>query len=363
MNIIHLVSNKVWGGGEQYVFDLCSHLKTDGHQVTVIHRPYKVLADRFSELDIPLYSMPLRGIADIVSAVRLSRIIRGGSCIIHVHNFKDAFTACMARRIARNEKIRVVLTRHLVKPGKNSRQYRWLYRQLDSIVFVSALARDRFLSTVPELIAPKTTVIHNSIITPDNLPETDLRKEFGIGVDAKIIMFHGRIEEEKGLDTLVDAFKTIKDDNLHLLLFGTGSKEYHDHLKQKIDNAGISSRVHLVGFRNNIISYIKQTDIGVLPSTVPEACPLSCMEYMSQGKCVITTENGGQAEFIQSGRTGLLIPPGDAGKLAEAIVRATDPNEAQAIGKAAAEWFQTNLSYKVFYQNITDIYAKLMKGL
>lgn len=359
MNIIHLVSNKVWGGGEQYVYDLCSHLKTDGHQVTVIHKPYKVLSDKFSELDIPLFTMPLRGIADLTSAVRLSRIIRSGSCIIHVHNFKDAFTACIARRISGNDKVKIVLTRHLVKPGKNSLLYRWLYRQLDCIIFVSALARDRFLSTAPDGIGDKSSVIHNSIITPHILPDIDIRKEFGINADAKIIMFHGRIEQEKGLDTLVDAFKTIEDDNLYLLLFGTGSKDYHDHLQEMIDKAGISSRARLVGFRNDIIDYIRQTDIGVLPSTVPEACPLSCMEYMSQAKCIITTDNGGQAEFIQSGRTGILVPPGDAQKLAEAITHATDPDVARNIGKAAAEWFQTNLSYEVFYKNITGIYTKL----
>lgn len=359
MNIIHLVSNRVWGGGEQYVYDLCSHLKTDGHQVTVIHKPYKVLSDRFSELDIPLYSMPLRGITDLISAVRLSRIIRNGNSIIHVHNYKDAFTACFARRIAGNDKVRIILTRHLVKPGKNSCLYRWLYRQLDSIVFVSALARDRFLSTAPDGIGDKSSVIHNSIITPDSLPDIDIRKEFGINADSKIIMFHGRIEQEKGLDTLVDAFNTIKDDNLYLLLFGTGSKDYHDHLQEMIDKAGISSRVRLAGFRNNITEYIKQTDIGVLPSTVPEACPLSCMEYMSQGKCVIATDNGGQAEFIQSGQTGILVPPGDAQKLAEAIINSTDSNVAGTIGKEAAEWFQANLSYGVFYRKITDIYAKL----
>lgn len=359
MNIIHLVSNKVWGGGEQYVYDLCSHLKTDGHRVTVIHKPYKVLSDRFSELDIPLYAMPLRGISDIISAVRLSRIIRKGSWIIHVHNFKDAFTAAMARRIARNDNVRTVLTRHLVRPGRNSIPYRWLYRQLDSIVFVSALARDRFLSTVPDGIGHKTTVIHNSITVPDSLPETDIRKEFGIDSQAKVIMFHGRIEQEKGLDTLVDAFKTIKDDRICLLLFGTGSKEYHDHLKQKIDSSGLSSRVLLAGFRSDIISYIRETDIGVLPSVVPEACPLSCMEYMSQGKCVITTCNGGQAEYIQSGHTGLLVPPGDSGKLAGAIIHATDSGVAQTIGQAAAQWFQSDLSYKVFYKKITDIYTRL----
>ena len=363
MNIIHLVSNRVWGGGEQYVYDLCSHLKTDGHQVTIIHKPYKVLSDRFSELDIPLYSMPLRGITDLISAVRLSRIIRNGSSIIHVHNFKDAFTACTARRIAGNDKARIILTRHLVKPGKNSCLYRWLYRQLDSIVFVSALARDRFLSTAPDGIGDKSSVTHNSIITPDSLPDIDIRKEFGINADSKIIMFHGRIEQEKGLDTLVDAFQTIKDDNLYLLLFGTGSNNYHDHLQEMIDKAGISSRVRFAGFHSNIIGYIRHADIGVLPSTVPEACPLSCMEYMSQGKCVIATDNGGQAEFIQSGQTGILVPPHDAGKLAEAIINATRPDVARTIGEAAAEWFQTNLSYKVFYQSITDIYAKLTNGL
>ena len=359
MRVIHLVSNKAWGGGEQYVYDICRHLAADGHDVTIIHKPIPVLRDKLSQLNIPLHEMSLGGILDLESARRLSRLIASGSSILHVHNFKDAFTAAYARKISGNPLVRIVLTRHLVRPGKRSFMYRWLYRQLDRIIFVSKLAQDRFLEGMPQSVRDKSTVLHNSITIPDSITAPDLRKQLELPADSTILMYHGRIEQEKGIDILVKAFAAVRADNLHLVLVGTGSQEYSQSLNESIQNQGLHDRVHFTGFRSDIIACIQEAGLGVIPSIVAEACPLSCMEYMSQGKCVITTCNGGQAEYIRDGVTGILVPPADTQALADAITRAVTTHEADTIGQAAARWFSTNLSYDVFYSRLTDIYKKL----
>lgn len=360
MRIIHLVSNKAWGGGEQYVYDICRHLAADGHDVTIIHKPIPALRDRLAHLNLPLCEMHLGGISDLGSARKISRLISKGSCILHVHNFKDAFTAAFARKMSGNPDVRIVLTRHLVRSGKRGFMYRWLYRQLDRIIFVSELAQDRFMVGMPQYVCDRSTVLHNSITIPEQITCTDLKKELGLPDGCSILMYHGRIEQEKGIDILVKAFSAVHADNLHLVLVGTGSQEYSQSLKESIQSSGLQERVHFAGFRSDIIACIREASVGVIPSIVAEACPLSCMEYMSQGKCVITTNNGGQAEYIENGVTGILVPPADAGQLADAITSAITSGQAQAIGAAAARWFNSNLSYDVFYSRLTDIYKKLL---
>lgn len=361
MNITHLVSNKVWGGGEQYVYDLCSNLSAQGHTVTVVHKPLTALRSKLGMLNVPLHEMPLKGLADLRSAHKLSKLVGDGRQVLHVHNFKDAFTAAIARKLSGNKDVRIVLTRHLVRPGKDSFLYRWLYNQLDCMIFVSELAQNKFLSTVRSQAVPLSKVIHNSITITDNQQETDLKKELGIATDSTILMFHGRIEQEKGLLTLIDAFSSIDNSNLHLVLFGTGSESFRLQLEEKINQAGISPRVHFAGFRSNVSDYIRHADMGVIPSIVAEACPLSCMEYMSQGKCIITTDNGGQAEYIESGKTGILVSPGNHQDLAQAIILASDKQTACEIGAQASDWFKNHLSYSVFYRKITDCYNSLFQ--
>ena len=92
-HIIHLVSNREWGGGEQYVYNLCQHFAADNYNVTIFCRPVKQVMERFALLNIAMHKLPLKGMFDLYSAVRLSSFLKNKECVIHVHNFKDAFTA------------------------------------------------------------------------------------------------------------------------------------------------------------------------------------------------------------------------------------------------------------------------------
>ena len=174
-----------------------------------------------------------------------------------------------------------------------------------------------------------------------------------------ILMYHGRIAKEKGLNVLIDAVARLKDIPYHLFLVGAGDAEYTNELKQQIANCNISAHVSFLGFKDDVRPYISQTDIGIIPTIAQEACGLSCMEYMMLGKCLITTNNGGQAEYVENGVTGLLITPGDAAGLTAAIRTAITTKE--AIGKKAKEYFDNYLSYGKFYAEILRIYKNAIK--
>lgn len=355
MKIFHVSSNKVWGGGEQYVLDLCRHLIADGYDVHVVCRNVGVLTERFRTLGTAVSTLPLRGITDAVSAWRMSRMLASaGRCVVHVHNFKDAFTAAYARRLSGNRDVRIVVTRHLVRRGKTSLPYRWLYRETDAIVFVSELARREFLSVNPPVDESKLIVVHNSIVLGDTTTEAgDLRAEYGIPDGSTLLMYHGRLAAEKGIDTLLQAVAETHREDIHLVMIGTGSDAYTHHIRTMADSLGIAGRVHLPGFRHDVIPYIRQADIGVMPSVVRESYLLSGLEYMSQQKCLITTDNGGQAEYVRHGINGLLCPPADAGALARTIVTAIDDVALRdAIGRQARADFETRMNYQTFYNNI-----------
>lgn len=177
LNIIHLVSNKVWGGGERFVLDLAKRCTADGHSVAVITRGKEAVDSRFIEAGFTPGKLPLGGIFDFVSPSRLAHIL---DCltepvIIHVHNFKDARTALKAKHLCRHpENVRIVATRHLVKPAKRGKSAAELYNALDAIVFESKAGLEGFLSSSPEVDPSRLSVLPLGIVLEERCPSMNI---------------------------------------------------------------------------------------------------------------------------------------------------------------------------------------------
>lgn len=340
--VVHIISNKVWGGGEQYVYDLCDSLSRDGYEVELLVRPIDAIESKVSKLGVQ------------VGRLCFMQILKLDDCIIHVHNFKDALKVAIAKKLAgRNTKI--IVTRHLVRKAKTSWLYTWLYSFVDKIIFVSELAKEEFLAVHPKVDESRICMVRNSIKSSEGVNNADDIKGC-LPQGTLILMYHGRIAEEKGLATLVEAVAEMKDMPYHLFLLGTGDAGFCEKLQKQIETSGVGDRITFLGFRDDVTGYINQTDIGIIPTIAQESCGLSCMEYMKSGKCLVTTNNGGQAEYVTNDETGLLVPPGDAKALRDAICRASEIKD--IIGKNAREYFDRELSYEHFYNKIKRIYEE-----
>ena len=357
MKIFHIVSNKEWGGGEQYVYDLSQRQIADGIDVTIFCKPVEAIMQKYQEAGMKVIPLALGGALDVMSAWKMAKVIENHSNI-HAHNFKDAFTACYARCLTRNKQVRVVMCRHLTRKGKDTLLYRWLYRHLDRLIFDSELSKSEFLSTHPTIDEAKLGIVHTSIVVPEAVTTVDIRAQYGIPEDCVVGMFHGRLDPEKGLDTLLEAVAQIKEKNFWLVLVGRGSEEYTAHLKQVVQEKGIAEKVVFAGFVHPVLPYVAGADFGILASTVQEGCPLSPQEYMSQGCPVVVTNNGGQREYVVQEQNGLLVPPGDAKALAEAMARLVDDAALrQRLGQQAKTDFDDHLNYEHYYAQIKKVYS------
>ena len=358
MKIYHIVSNKEWGGGEQYVYDLCQRQRADGIEVNIVCKPIESISRKYKEAGITVYNIPLGGALDLKSAWSLaSEIKKAGPCIIHAHNFKDAFTACYARKLSGGKNVRVVMCRHLTRSGKNTPLYRWLYGQLDKLIMDSKISTDVFLSTHPKIDTKKMGIVHTSIVVPENITPVNVREEFNIPETCTIAMFHGRLDPEKGIDVLLDAVEMIKDKQFKLILIGRGDEKYTKDLEVAVTNKGISDKIIFAGFRHPVLPYVAGADFGILASTVREGCPLSPQEYMSQGLPVVVTNNGGQREYVENERNGLLVSPNNVKQLAEAMGCLIDNRVLRRqLGCQAKADFDDHLNYEHFYAQIKKIY-------
>lgn len=355
LNVIHLVSNPVWGGGERYVLDLCKTLRQHGHSVAVVTRGKEAVDSRFKAEGFEPGRLRLGGVFDFLSPVMLAKVFNRlqGPVTVHVHNFKDAATALRARKLSRIPgNVHIVATRHLVKAAKTSRSAQNLYNSLDAIVFVSQTALDGFLSSSPTVDASRLHVVANAIPAPRTTP---LSKP----ADELRLVFAGRLSPEKGLENLLDAFAGMTADAV-LHISGTGRGQYVQSLVRRMRSLGIENRVVFHGHLADPLPLMASADIAVAPSQAVESFGLSVLEFMHLGVPVVSTCYGGPSEIITDGHDGLLVDCTDTRALHTALNRlAGDIAMRRRMGANAAATAAGRFSYDTFYNSITAIYDSL----
>jgi len=358
--IIHIFASATWGGGEQYVYDLAERQLTYGCRVILISAPSKSIRQKVNDLSCPYYTLKNRGHFNLFSILRVRRIIlREGISIVHVHQFKDAFIAVFASilMVARNRP-RIILTRHLVKKGKKSWLYRWLYGKLDKMIFVSELAKKVFLTNL-KLDEKKIVVIHNSIPEKSTIiKDIDYRKLFNLNEDYTLIGFTGRLVQYKGVELIIDVADRLRDKNLAFLLAGQGEKEYELYLQKLIIEKKLTDKVFLLGFLDNIENFITKMDIALLPSLWREPFGLSVLEFMRAGIPVITSNTGAQVEFVENERTGLLVNPAMEDVTQALVSLLNNESKRREIGDNAKHSYKEKFNYDCFYIRIMNEYGR-----
>jgi glycosyltransferase involved in cell wall biosynthesis len=135
--------------------------------------------------------------------------------------------------------------------------------------------------------------IHN----PINLEYLDERsKEFSVNHEDYII-FVGRLDPNKGVHELLDAFSLLTDKSIQLLYVGTGQEE--KKLKKEVKEKKLGKRVHFLGLQENSIPYIKNARVLVLPSQ-HEACPYVCAEALLMKTQIVVSDFPGAKAFYSS---------------------------------------------------------------
>lgn len=177
-------------------------------------------------------------------------------------------------------------------------------------------------------------VIYNGVPEPEQAPaDADLLRQNLSLPDAPIILFVGRLVEQKDVGTLIAAMGELRHTAAHLVIAGDGP--LRAELEQQGKDLKVADRVHFLGQRDDATHLMRQADLVVLPS-IAEGLSNVILEAMMIGRPVIASRVGGNVELIEKERTGLLFPARDHHALAGALQRLIDnPAERAAMGEAA----------------------------
>jgi len=147
-----------------------------------------------------------------------------------------------------------------------------------------------------------------------------------------LVLFAGRLEYEKGVQTVLHALERLVDrvGPVRFLIAGVGT--YSDELRVLVDELGLAHRVHFTGFLEEraLRLHYAAADVCVAPSLY-EPFGLVATEAMACGTPVVVSDTGGLREIVVDG-TGLTFPPRDAEQLADRIAEIlTDDGLAQRL--------------------------------
>lgn len=358
-NLIHIIPSNKWGEVQQYAFELCRHFKESGWNVAAMTRNALIIDNQFVAEDIPLFHAPLGGIFDFNSIKVLAKKLRNsdmGKTVIHVHRYRDAFTAIMAAKFAKREDVKIVATRHKVREGRDNSLFRWLYGKIDTHIFVSSVAYDRFRKSLGKRLSSFTDKIY---ILRYSLDDKYQSKTQPSPSGPFSFLYQGEIAPGNGLETLLDALASLPKIKFRIRIIGWGNPDYLDRLRTKAMKLGIMNSIDW-GKRDTLsVENVQQAHCGLVMSNPGGTSNLSSIMFMAAGRPQISTSNGAQAEFLEDGVTAIIIPPGDSDKLGKCMNElASNPEICAEMGHKAAEVYSRLLSWPHFIKVINEIYDK-----
>ena len=201
--------------------------------------------------------------------------------------------------------------------------------ETDRVVAISTDIKKRALKYYAKRDKLDIAVIHYGLVKP--IYKKISRTELDLSNENVLIISIGRLIKRKGLQYLIQALGKLKVENIELLIIGDGPER--DNLVKLSKKEGISHIVNFLGpvWGEKKYQYLSISDLFVLP-TLHEGFGIVFLEAMHCGLPIITTDNGGQTDFLTDGENGFLVPVKNVDILAERLyLMCNDSNLRQKI--------------------------------
>jgi glycosyltransferase involved in cell wall biosynthesis len=217
---------------------------------------------------------------------------------------------------------------------------------------------DRFIavsSFVKEFHLKHLGLEDNDIVVIPNFYAADIDKAKAEELPGDFMLFAGWLKPHKGVDVLIEAYQKL-DTGTKLVLIGLEDPAYHYQGTEPI--LIMKNMPH-----NAVMQAMSRCRFAVFPSVFPEPFGNVAIEAMSQRKAVIASNTGGLKDVVVDGETGLLVPPGNADKLADTISYLLQrPQLASEMGARGYQRFIENYTPDAVVPMIIDVYQSLILG-
>ena len=342
MRVLHIISSSGLYGAEAVILNLGRTLKARGEESLLgcflnSGSPSLQLHERAEAGGIASHLIPCSGQVDWSAVTAIRKLVTSsGADIVHSHNFKSDvytyFALC-------NSGIPLVATCHtwydtdffVTMYGKVDRL---ALRRFSRVVAVSSAVRQRLLQS--GVRAERIRDVRNGI---DLRPFEEARASLGSmkADDGLLVGLIGRLAWEKGVDVFLEAAALVLSEFGAVRFVIVGEGPDREKLEQSIRDGGVEGHVLLLGRREDLPGIYASLDIMVSASR-QEGLPMAILEGMASSLPIIATTVGEVPTVVKDGDTGILVPPEDPRRLAQAILELLrDPAKRTAMGAAGRQ--------------------------
>lgn len=296
----------------------------------------------------------------VIPAAR--RLVRAnGTDILESHGYKAHILCLALKKLTGLPWIAYVhgWTAEDLKIQVYNRIDRFIIRFADRILPVSGALRQK-LHLEGKAGHKMTTVTNAADLVAPGREYSDIRSLLGIGPEQVVIAVVGRLSPEKGHKFFVEAFEILSRRYERVSVLFVGDGQERPELDRMISDKGLSGRILLTGYQDDVSSYYNACDIVVLPS-LAEGMPVAALEAMMFEKPVIASRVGGVPEVVVDGETGCLVEPANPVELAEALAGLVgSPDKRYMLGNAGKARAEKHFNPIIRVRKIMNIYNDIL---
>ncbi len=355
---------KTLGGGERIVLKLAALLPQYGYRASIMTFSVHPESTVLESPPCPIYLLPLHRTYD-------RDALRGAFCFRHflrehkvriVQTFfesSDIWAGLVTKTVPG---VKLIWSRRdmgILRTRKHQIAYRMMANMPDLVFAVSDQVR-RHCIEVDHVDAARVETVYNGLNLADWAgSHGDYR-----GRGAQVVLTIGNIRHVKGHDVLVRAAAYLRPRFPHVAFRVAGDvlePAYLEELEDLVKALGVSDCFHFLGGSKDLVQQLQEADVFVLPSR-SEGFSNAIIEAMAASVPVVATDVGGNAEAVQDGISGIIVPPGDPKALAEGIAKVLrDPVLAGQMGRASRKSAMERFTTESMMARITRAYSKLLK--
>lgn len=318
------------------------------------------LAEALQRADVRTHCLGT-GMADPHWPGRLRDLIRNGSFnVVHVHSpLPGSVARLIVRGIPKDERPAVMCTEHNVW-STHHLLTRWANRLTgrwdDAVLAVTDESRR---SMRGPMAARAETLAHGidvGAVSALRAQRAAVRAELGIDDEEWVVGTIANFREQKDYPNLLAAARLLTDRGVPVRFVAVGQGPLETEMRRRSDELGLADRVIFTGFRDDAARVMAAVDVFTLASKW-EGLPVALMEALALGLPVVATNVGGVGEAMHDDVDGLLVPPGDAEALADALQRVFADGELRRRLADAASCRASEFDVSRAVHRIEEVYA------
>ncbi len=323
LRVCQLITELGPAGAERCVYELSRRLDRDRFDVQVVALRDGEVGDWLERAGIKVTVLGVHGRFDMLKFRKLARLLRQEQIdLLHTHLFHADLVGRPAAYLA--DVPHIVHTIHVAEARFRPWQFayaRIMANTCDRLVCVSESVRE-FHSRKTGLPLWRYGVIPNGIeaaaFAHDAAARKKLRQEWGLADDQPCAAFVGRLDYQKGVDTLIAAASHLAARGAPINLVIAGDGPQRKIVSNFVKHGEGGKQCRMLGFVGDVRSLLSAVDLFVMPSRW-EGFGLAAAEAMAAELPVIATRVAGLREVVVHGETGLLVEPDNGAVLADAI--------------------------------------------